>query len=464
MINRYVGVLAVAMLIAAGELRAQSIHQIEIERHRDDAPSAAADGAPTVRAPQSMALAKRVFGWVPYWIAPSAYASFDWTALTTIGHFSYEVDTLTGGARSLHGWPVATLRDAAHANGVAIVLTVTNFGHEQNRALLSSPQRRANLATALANAVASGGGDGVNIDFESVPGSERDNLTAFMRELATRVRAAVPDAEISMAIPAVDWTSAFDVSALDDVCDYLIMMGYDYHWRSAPQAGPVAPLAGESLNITRSLQTYLGLGVAPGKLMLGVPWYGYDWPTVDSSRGAATAGTGSPALYATAVAAARSNESLFDAPTSSPWYRYVVENQWHQAWYDDSLSLALKYRLVNEMGLAGIGIWALGYQGENTDVWQGIHQAFDAPSSARGDATTNATIAVDASVLRLTIPHATAMRIELYDLLGRKLLTLAEGQFDAGAHIVPIDAGQLARGAYIVRASALVDAVIYWNR
>ncbi|HUW91524.1 MAG TPA: hypothetical protein VMV74_00050, partial [Bacteroidales bacterium] len=37
-------------------------------------------------------LTHKVYGWHPYWASASAYLSYDYSALTHIAYFSYEVD------------------------------------------------------------------------------------------------------------------------------------------------------------------------------------------------------------------------------------------------------------------------------------------------------------------------------------------------------------------------------------
>lgn len=452
--------------VASAQEHPTSIHQLESERearsascdsmiHRMPQP-AASSGATGSATTNNAPLRKRVFGWVPYWISQAAWSKFDWSALTAIGFFSLEVDTATGSARTLRGWSTTPLRDMARSNGVKLVLTVTLFGSAANTAVLSDPIRRTRLVATITDAIDSGAGDGVNIDCEAVSSTQRDNLVAFMSELATSVRAAVPGAEISMAVPAVDWSNAFDVVRLDAICDYLIVMGYDYHWSGAASAGPVAPLAGESCNVTRSLQSYLTRGSQPAKLMLGVPWYGYDWWTADSLRGSAALASGVAVIYSTTQSSATVYGRMFDAATSVPWYRYKIDNDWHQAWYDDSLSLALKYRYVNDNALGGIGIWALGYQGDAEDVWQGIHQAFDVPSATPAtDATTTAGMTIANDALRITLPRATKVRVEIHDILGAHVATLVDAMLDAGVHVIPMNIDRTGSGVYVISGTDL---------
>ena len=45
-------------------------------------------------------------------------------------------------------------------------------------------------------------------------------------------------------------------------------------------------------------------------------------------------------------------------------------------WYDDASSLSYKYDLVLGESLAGIGIWALGYDGSRPELWAALADAF----------------------------------------------------------------------------------------
>lgn len=42
---------------------------------------------------------------------------------------------------------------------------------------------------------------------------------------------------------------------------------------------------------------------------------------------------------------------------------------YHQVWYDDNESLALKYEYIKDQGLQGVGFWALGQEGNNSRIW-----------------------------------------------------------------------------------------------
>jgi len=85
---------------------------------------------------------------------------------------------------------------------------------------------------------------------------------------------------------------------------------------------------------------------------------------------------GSSRTYVLAEQMAGSSGKIFDETTKTPWFAYLSGSTWRQVWYDDSLSLAWKYSLVNNRSLGGIGVWALGYDGARKPIWYGIRAAF----------------------------------------------------------------------------------------
>ena len=56
--------------------------------------------------------------------------------------------------------------------------------------------------------------------------------------------------------------------------------------------------------------------------------------------------------------------------------------------------------------------------------------------------------------IRFTLPQTSAVKIEVYDLLGRRVAVLVEGELAAGRHRVRFDAAGLASGVYVYRMEA----------
>ena len=84
----------------------------------------------------------------------------------------------------------------------------------------------------------------LDIDFELLPTSQRDNLVLFMQDLSTAFHNEMDDPIITMATPAVDWNNAWDYDSLAQITDGLFIMGYNYFYSGSSTAGPVSPLGG----------------------------------------------------------------------------------------------------------------------------------------------------------------------------------------------------------------------------
>ncbi|RMF58925.1 MAG: T9SS C-terminal target domain-containing protein [Calditrichaeota bacterium] len=360
---------------------AKSIHQEEWEKYRDYQPIQKVPefkGTPMPLIPRKTQISREVFGYLPYWVY-SSYPTLNYDLLSTIAYFGAEINEF-GDIVNDHDWPAPGLINQAHSEGVKVVLTTILFSSSQIAGLLSNPDRRANLINNLLTSVQNANADGVTIDFEGVPDNQRQNLTTFMTDLTNTFHANIPGSFVTIFTPAVDWVDAFDYAALAQVTDGLIMQGYDYHWRTGPTAGPVAPLTSGSVwgtyNVTWTVQDYLTqTGHNNQKLILSVPFYGIEWPTANDTLSSPTLGAGDALFYSAMYSNAMQHGRLWDQHSLTPWYRYN-DGQWHQGWYDDSLSLSLKFDLVNTEDLKGIAIWALSYDGQRQELQQAIANAF----------------------------------------------------------------------------------------
>ena len=393
----------------------------------------------------------KVLGWHPYWVASTSYLSYDYNTLSHIAYFSYEVDTATGGYTSIHEWNTTPIISYAHLKGTKVLLTVTNFGTARNTELLSDTLKQKFLINTLINLLISRNGDGVNFDLESVALSQRNNLVDFIRRAVNMIKAQLPASEISMAAPAVDWSGSWDLLRLSQLCDYLIVMGYDYYWKGSTTAGPVAPLEGESYNVTRTITTYLAAGVPPAKLLLGVPWYGYDWPVTSSARKASATGTATSRVYTAAIRLALTYGKKLDLSTKVPWVTYIGSPAWRQLWFDDPESLASKYSLVNSKKLGGIGIWALSYEGGSSEMWGIIKSALFYNDSAKNVINkVYPNPASESAKIEFSLASAEYIKLIIYDSQGKEMEVLVDEKLNAGFHYKEFRPGKYGYGLYII--------------
>ena len=318
-----------------------------------------------------------VFGWHPYW-SGSKYQNYQWNLLSDLSFFSYEVDPATGEPETTRDWLTADVVDQALANGVRVNLCVTLFsGHEL---FFGNQAAQQKLIANLISLVQQRGAHGVNIDFEGVPSSVKTQFTDFVVSLCEQMHEAIEGSQVSICLYSVDWRKVFDIPVLDDYIDLFCIMGYGYYWSGSSEAGPTACLytmSNFNYNISKTVTYYLAEGASNEKLVLGLPYYGRDWATVSSSVPSQTTGTGASKTYASVRSdnTGKYADRKWEGNSFSPYYVYN-DNGWHQCFVDDAASLGRRYDFVNQRDIAGIAIWALGYDDGYTELWDMIRQKF----------------------------------------------------------------------------------------
>ncbi len=318
-------------------------------------------------------LEKIVFGYEPYW-GGSRFLNYQWDLLSDLAWFSYEVDPNTGEPITTYNWLTADPVDSAQANGVRVHLCVTLFS--SHATFLGNATARQTLIDNLVDLVGQRNADGVNIDFEAVPSSQAQALMDFLVDLCTQLHSSLPGSMVSIAMPAVDWNQMYDISLLKDHIDLFMIMGYDYYWNGSSQAGPVDPLysmtAAYDYNLSRTISYYQSQGMPLEKMVLGLPYYARQWETASNTVPSSTIGNGVALTYFNV----KNNSSGYYSPENRFWEensfsQYFVFNSggWYQCFAPSVRSLSQRYDIVNLRNLAGVGIWALGYDDGYTDLW-----------------------------------------------------------------------------------------------
>lgn len=401
-------------------------------------------------------LSHEVMGYHPYWVASDQYLYYDYDALAVLAYFDYELDTANGSYTTIHGWETTPLIDYAHERGVKVILTVTNFGYDKNDAFLNFPDKWDAFNKTITDLIEDRGGDGVNIDFENVRASQKAKVVAFMQKFSAYMRNRLPEAEISMATPSVDWTSAWDYKALAECCDYLMPMCYGYHWKGSENAGAVATLKGGVYNIQNTVKAYLDAGVPKEKLLIGLPWYGFDWPVETAQKNSTTTAYGDAVTYSYAERNLAQYGKKLDETSQSIWVSYQKESEWRQAWYDDSLTLSQKYQYAKDEDLAGIGIWAISYAGSGPELWNGIKDIFGEENRVETETVRKNSLiipnpCIDYFYIDLPYSPASQKTIEIVDIKGRLVCKQTEDMFRQS---IKINCREWPRGVYFVKIAA----------
>ncbi len=329
---------------------------------------------------------KRVYGWHPYWNGSSLHNNYQWNLLSDLCYFDYSVNPTTGAnSNTSFAWSTSTAITAAKNNGVKISFCATLFSNHST--FLSSTTAKNIFINNTIALLKMRGGSGVCVDFEGMPVSQKSNFVSFMQDLSKKIHDSIPSGEVALAVYSVDWSGVFDISKLKDVVDLFIVMGYDYYYGGSAKAGPTDPLypfeTSYNYGISKSISYYLYGGIPANKLLMAVPYYGRQYQTSGSSIPSSNSGgasNSSALLYKTVQSNSSGNYRLsnkrWDANSFSPYYLFQSGSLWYQCFINDSSSIKKRYDIINQRGLGGIALWALGYDDGYTELWNAIGDRF----------------------------------------------------------------------------------------
>ena len=258
------------------------------------------------------------------------------------------------------------------------ILGVTNFEAKEIRKIMTNSTSKQNFFNQLKSKVAAYKFDGVNIDFEGLYNADKGAvLNNFMTDLTNFLHTEFPGSEVSFAGPVVNWGNYWDLLGLVKSCDYVFIMGYAFYGGWSTTSGPNSPLTGGSRNIATALNNDYAAAVAnyPERVVLGLPYYGIHWTTETSSAYSKVIDFVANPKYRSAILKAETNGKIWDTNSKTVWTRWQ-DSEWNQIWFDDDSSLGLKYDLAIAKNIGGIGMWALGYDGDRAELWNLISKKF----------------------------------------------------------------------------------------
>jgi spore germination protein YaaH len=243
-------------------------------------------------------------------------------------------------------------KSAAKKHGVEFYGMINNYANEgiedfdpkrMTKALLTA-ESRATLATNLVKMLKQDGAQGVDLDFESLKGDDRDRYSAFVAALAKLLHKEGMNLSVTVhpkqePVGGWDGTKSQDYKALGAVADRFNIMTYDFSWSTSP-AGPIAPN-----DWVERVIKFASSQVDPSKIGMGIACYGYDW-----NKNPATS-------------------LAFDEfdpknATPDPKSGELVEGKKH---FSGAEAFRQKYQLATKLGIKSIAFWYCG--SEDPKVW-----------------------------------------------------------------------------------------------
>ncbi|KAL7396253.1 hypothetical protein ABVT39_003025 [Epinephelus coioides] len=290
-------------------------------------------------------------------VGGKTWKSYNWSMVTTVATF---------------GKYDAELMCYAHSKGARVVLK----GDIPLSYVMDQQNRTAWIAEAVSLAKIQYV-DGINLDIEQAvdEGSpEYYALTALVKETTEAFHREIPGSQVSFDVawsPNCIDKRCYDYVAIAESCDLVFVMSYD---EQSQIMGDCIAMANAPLSQTlNGYDQFLSLKIDPKKLVMGVPWYGYDYPCLNFSqegvcslkkvpfRGAPCSdAAGKQKTYKWIMTQVNSSLSgrLWDDKQKAPYFNYKdLQGQMHQVWYDDPQSICPKAESVKSKGLRGIGMW-----------------------------------------------------------------------------------------------------------
>jgi len=274
-------------------------------------------------------------GWIPYWrVATGTQDVMPHLApLKEINPFGYTVKTngslydAAGLENTDSKW--AELLAKARANKVRVIPTVMWSDTDAIHTVLSDKTLRSQHVDAIVAMVQKNNFDGVDIDYEGKLAEDKDNYSAFLKELYKKIgtkwvmctiEARTPVDSRYLGTPPADATTyANDLAAINKYCDRVKLMTYDQgridlKLNAATANTLYAPIADPAW-ITKVV-ALMSKDIKKSKIVLGAATYGYIYQVIPNSDGSGYSYTLLEAFnpkYATDLA-----KSLNITPTRSP--------------------------------------------------------------------------------------------------------------------------------------------------
>ncbi len=209
--------------------------------------------------------------------------------------------------------------------------------------------------------------DGFDIDWEyPAVAADRDNFSSLLNDFRIALNAVRPGLTLAIAGGNGNWSTKYvNLNQVQNYLDYFGVMTYDYDGPWTNETGLVAPLYRSSKdpdpsnNADATIKEYLEAGVAPGKLVFGVPFYGYEWSNVsnlDNGLWEPGAPDGDGASYNQIVGIQSNFKTYRDSITQSVY----LFNGTHFWTFDDPTAITFKMKYVKAQKLGGVMIWNLG--------------------------------------------------------------------------------------------------------
>jgi hypothetical protein len=369
-------------------------------------------------------LSREMVAYLPYWEAPGYDPGTDPylrdRRLTDLVLFSVGVrrdGSLrldTPGARFVLGDAATRIIEAAHAQGIRVLVSFTSFSAEGNRILFGDRTAQDRFVADAAALVRLRGLDGADLDVEHIKKVRFGGYARTAGRLRDALVADNPLARVTVATNGNLSGARMAAAAISEGADRAFLMGYAYRGPTSDPVGSISPISSVGrLDLRESLGIYRDNGVPLHQVIVGLPAYGMTWatsgPGLRAGRAPASVSErGSSIPFRSALPDPLPPGAILDSDADEGSARVAwfdpERGSWFQTYYDTPATLRAKYLLAHELGLAGVGMWTLGYDGGLAGYPELVRDTFELPVVASVDVGDP-----------VTADRAVNVRVRLYD-------------------------------------------------
>jgi spore germination protein len=299
--------------------------------------------------------------WVPWWDETSAVQSLSHLSpgqLASLSPLWFRLDP-QGQLETVVHPESSPVFSSAQTVGIALMPTLANdFDPQGVHLLLTQPFLQQTLADQLIALADQYKFSGWDLDWEELHPQDCPLYSDFVTYLADQLH----QHQLFLSVSAYaqtglssDWKGGkcHDLTALSRSADKVRLMAYDYHHQDS-SPGPVTPLTWLDQVLTFTTQI-----IPPQKLVLGLPTYGYDWNSQET--------TSSQYQDTVRQLQALNLTPQRDSQSQALTITFRQSGVKHQLWFEDAQSSAAKISLARSRGVYQFCFWHLGK--EDPAIW-----------------------------------------------------------------------------------------------
>lgn len=266
-------------------------------------------------------------------------------------------------------------------NNIDLVPTITLFDADILHSVLQSEENTQRHIDEIVSQVVINDYEGIDLDYESTYVADKDELYAFIQELADQLHAenkmisftVLPKWGDFVNYPSLPQTRRVqDYSVIAEMVDEFRIMTYEFSGRLSDEVGPVAPIQW----MKDTLKYALLKDIPREKLVLGIHTYSYDYPSrpiansifegheylfFDFSEEAAVA------LFPKDIVKIQ-NQFDFREEYNEEWEEmlmfYEFEGKERIIVHPNQQAIDARKQLAEDFGIKGVAYWRIGDDGE----------------------------------------------------------------------------------------------------